>query len=187
MFPKSVRIAGTLHLTRYYYVLRARPPSRTTLASNAQRTSSKHLRCQVFKHDRLTVCRVWTELSSSIPLHEELDKSCIHCARACLYTRRWINHAFTMLEHTCGVQKKTLLEAQALRRSSTGMLAPVISSVILSGMPTMEMHALFCWSTSGRVGARNTILPVGNHLHLRLLLDAPSLGLWSTTTVLPDT
>ena len=66
----------------------------------------------------------------------------------------------------CGVQKKTRLVRQKVRRVplSSFFVLPIIVHVSSVGMPHMLLHAAFCWSTSGRVGARKTTFPWGNHL-----------------------
>ena len=65
----------------------------------------------------------------------------------------------------CGVQKNSLLSRHSVRRvpSRSRLVEPISTHVSSEGMPQMSRHAAFCCSTSGRVGARNTTLPRGNH------------------------
>ena len=64
----------------------------------------------------------------------------------------------------CGVQKNNRLSLQFDLRvpSKSRFVLPINVHVSASGMPQMSLHAAFCCSTSGRVGARNTTLPCGN-------------------------
>ena len=65
----------------------------------------------------------------------------------------------------CGVQKKTRFVRQRLRRvpSASFLVLPINTHVASLGMPQMSLHAALCWSTNGRVGAKNTTSPSGNH------------------------
>ena len=125
----------------------------------------------------LTLCPGVAVSASSRNLTSRSQSCCTTCVYACLPLARCASsitrHTTSFAGHTpslmslsivCGVQKKTRFSRHSERRvpSTSFLVLPISVHVSSVGMPQMSLHAAFCWSTRGRVGAKNTTLPEGN-------------------------